>query len=160
MRWRRFLTGLLLCAGMVMLPSTSHAADWYWIYSDDETGYFVDASGVSYVLDDRGSRNRDVIECWQKYVYTQKGANRYAENMDDAAYEEMSYQITHTFIHLREGRMYYYDQVTYDAEGHVLDTYDYAGESFTIIPDSIGEMVMYVVHRLAEEGESRHFSSI
>lgn len=139
---------ILVMAFMVLFSCSAFAENWQWVDSNDSVGFFFDSDSVKYQtytdFSTNGIKyNRLVKSYWVKIVYTQKGANELAEDMEDESFKNVSFSIekwtsnkesiTNEFIR------------DYNNEGRLIYINNTACEE-PIIPESFGKEVVDAVN--------------
>ena len=87
-----FLLGTLF---LLLLSNTAFAANWQWVDSDDECGWFIDTDNMRYELTQSIYPTVDTsrITFWEKIFYTQAGANEFAKRVNDWRYRDLAYSL-------------------------------------------------------------------
>ena len=139
---------ILVMAFMVLFSCSAFAENWQWVDSNDSVGFFFDSDSVKYQtytdFSTNGIKyNRLVKSYWVKIVYTQKGADELAKDMEDESFKNVSVSIekwtsnkesiTSEFIR------------DYNSDGNLIYSSDTADEE-PIIPESFGKEVVDAVN--------------
>ena len=143
-----------LCAFVVLYflfsTSVAFAANWQWITSNDEFGYFFDTETIQFgvklnsISPIKKGIDTDKILFWEKVFFTQEGANTVVKSLnDDRFYSLITYSIperTQT-IHLL---------VFYDKNGNIIQDVR-KDHTEKIILDSYGDFVFKSICSYAKE---------
>jgi hypothetical protein len=119
------------------------AANWQWIISTDEHGFFFDTQSLRYTTTKYGQWTYPTTaEYWMKVVYTPSSAAELVSIYDDDRLYAVSYSIN------KEQLDFYYKTVSfegkktfYNGEGKVVATY-ISSHTDEIIPGTINDAIM------------------
>ena len=130
---------LLLTVFMLLVMSTSclAAADWQWVESDANMGWFYDKNSITFMMN-KNIVNRDKVVVWTKIVYD--GAYAQKNGMGNERYAIGKIYIDLAHNKLLIGKAYFYDN-----EGNVVSTSPAEKKWDDIIPGSHGDKIAKVV---------------
>ena len=130
---KKFVFSLFIAALVALSSSVSHAANWQWIGSNDEVGCFFD---------------KTKIVCWEKAVFTQKGADLMAEQAEDPRLHHLDHVIALKY-YLLPRHSYILRHITFfDHDDNVISSLDYKKE-ILIIPDSKDDYIFISIRDYA-----------
>lgn len=70
------LTTLLL----LLIHGTAAAANWQWVYSDEDVGLFFDTNSIKFQRIAKGGVDKNIIYVWARYVYGYTYAQKHPHN--------------------------------------------------------------------------------
>ena len=140
---KKFMFSLLIATFVVLSSSISYAANWQWINSTDEIGYFFDTETIHYGLSKSGIDKTKIV-CWEKQVYTQKGADGLADSTKDSSLHDLDYSIDLKIYSIPDRSFILHSMIGYDHNGKILYDYTY-DRFFLIIPDSNAEYIFETI---------------
>ena len=144
---KKFVFSLFIAALVALSSSVSHAANWQWIGSNDEVGCFFDTETIRYGLQKSGV-NKTKIVCWEKAVFTQKGADLMAEQAEDPRLHHLDHVIALKY-YLLPRHSYILRHITFfDHDDNVISSLDYKKE-ILIIPDSKDDYIFISIRDYA-----------
>lgn len=132
---------ILTILALIVMSAQCFAADWVWVESNSNFGYFYDKDSITFALSkDKKIVNRDIIYVWVKFVCDEEYVRQAYER------KELNYPTTKVMI----GK-YGYDLVRnkqqmgtltyYDKDGKVLWQSHKTDKWTDIIPDSVSENI-------------------
>ena len=129
---------LLLTVFMLFVMSTSclAAADWQWICSDANMGFFFDKNTITFVKQ-KQVVNRDKVYVWIKVIYDEA----YARKLGGA---DVRYTISKAYIDFASNKMGSDKVFLYNEDGRVITTLPPVKPE-DIIPGSNGERIAKAV---------------
>lgn len=133
MRYKIFFVSIMAMLCLFFSTSTSSAANWREVYSDNEINVYIDSSNVYYQTDASGNKDYDAIQFREKI----------------ACLDEDDYMVTNCVISLSGRCIYAYDYTVYDYAGNILENGNRDGYSEKILPGTMGQAEMEVVCELA-----------
>ena len=134
---------ILLIILMLMLSSVTYAANWQWILSTDEQGYFFDTQSVVYTGQTNSYAYGEGAQYWMKVVFTPSSAAEQANIYDDYKLSRASYKIQKERLDFTNKKITYLgNSVFYDETGRVIASYDSGEYTNDIIPGTVGEAIM------------------
>ena len=144
---------ILVSLFLLLLSSVASAANWQWITSTDEYGFFFDADSVTY---QKGYNSRPwsgSADVWIKTVYAPQGAAETAEKLGDEKLSEAHHSVIKQRIDFSYKTNTYLSQETfYDNNGKVITSYAIVPDTGDIIPGTIGEIIMERIKDFCRKG--------
>ena len=147
---KKKVLSLLIAAFVVLSSSISYAANWQWVLSDDEYGYFFDTETIHFgvklnsVSPIKKSIDKNKILFWEKIFFTQKGANSVAISFKDVRFQSLDHCLSQMTYSIPDRTTTYHLLVFYDKDGNIIEE---ARKEHTekILPDSNGEHVFNII---------------
>jgi hypothetical protein len=135
---------ILVSLFLLLLSSVASAANWQWITSTDEHGYFFDTQTVRYTTyNNNGWTYPETALYWMKTVYTPSSAAAIAEDFGDDSLYATSWKVEKQRLNFSDRTLTFFGDTTYDNEaGIVIKTIYTEPYTMNIIPDTIGEEIM------------------
>ncbi len=134
---------ILVSLFLLLLSSVVSAANWQWIISTDEYGYFFDTQSLRYTTSKYASYvYPETAEYWMKTVYTPSSAAELVRIYGDDRLYATSYTLSRERLNFSYKTVTYLgDKVFYNDNGKVIAYYsnDYTD---TVIPGTIGDSIM------------------
>lgn len=138
---------LILLAAM---SATAMAANWEWVYSNDDNSFYYESNSIMYkVYDEFESKIHDSpidkgeIRYWEKRTFTPQSAEKLSKKLDAEHLSKTAYAIIYVKITKTPEEITYYDCVYYDEEGRVIENFPGrpGGYSVKVVPGTVGEIV-------------------
>lgn len=128
---------LLTVLALVMLSSSCLAANWEWIHSNSEKGYFFDTDSIVFdTSPDKKNVNRDKFYVWVKIVFDPAYAKKKYQR------DDIAYCIDMFGFDLADNKLCEKETIYYSNEKEVLLTFKDVTKWQNTIPESIGEHLM------------------
>lgn len=141
---KKFMFSLLIATFVVLSSSISYAANWQWVNSNDEVGYFFDTETIRYELKFNDAVDTKKITFWEKLVFTQAAVEKMTENMNDQSLKTLSYILSSKTFNLIERSYTTHETIFYDYNGDIMWR-SKKEKTDHITPDSFGEDVFIAV---------------
>lgn len=133
------LTTLLL----LLIHGTAAAANWQWVYSDEDVGLFFDTNSIKFQRIAKGGVDKNIIYVWARYVYGYTYAQKHPHNGQIVKmvvlYEKMDIG-TDTVTDL--------ERVFYNNNGDFIDALK-KGTVYHVVPGSYGDMLYSAIKEYA-----------
>ena len=144
---KKLVFSLLIAAFVALSTSVGYTANWQWIGSDDEIGCFFDIDTIRYASSKSGVDESRIV-CWEKLVYTQKGADDMSSLVKDSRLHDLDYSLELKIYSIPDHSFILRSMTGYDHNGKIL--YDYTYDKFFLIkPDSRAEYIFETVRDYA-----------
>lgn len=152
---KRLVFSLFVAAFVALSTSVGYAANWQWVNSNDEIGYFFDTETIRYELKTNGAVDAKKITFWEKQVFTQTAVEKMTTNMNDQSLKTLSYVLCSKTFNLIERSYTTHEMIFYDHDGYIMWRSKKEGTEH-ITPDSLGEEVFIAVSDYAH----RHYDEL
>ena len=153
---KKFVFSLLIATFVVLSSSISYAANWQWVTSDDLYGIFFDTDTIRYLSTPDSPIDETTIICWEKYIHTQKAADKIATAMEDPSLRNLKHTIELKAYSLSERRYIIIKVAGYGHDGKLLFEIDGSKKPLLIYPDSRAE----ALYKSIRDYASRHHDEL
>ncbi len=137
---------MLVFVLLVAMSATAMAAKWEWICSADGASYYFDSDSVTYKLDILKKMEKDVVCCWEKFVFAPQSAEKYAKEFNDKRFLKLSHVLIYSEYDTIKKTKAEYELIFYNDKGEVLIEGDSNGKPKKIIPGTRAESIFkYIV---------------
>ena len=148
---KRLVFSLFVAAFVALSTSVGYAANWKWVTSNDEVGYFFDTETIRYRLSKSDIDETEIV-CWGKAVYTQKGADLMANQAEEPRLHGLDCVIVLKYYSLPRHSYILRHIAFFDRNGNIIHSLDYNKE-IPIVPDSKEE---YIFNSIRDYARRHH----
>lgn len=140
----------------ILSSSVVFAANWQWITSNEEYGYFFDTETIQFgvklnsVTPVKKGIDTDRILFWEKIFFTQEGANSVVKLFNDDRFYSLDHCISQITYSIPERTETIHLLVFYDKNGNIIQDVR-KDHTEKIILDSYGDFVFKSICSYAKE---------
>lgn len=139
---------LLTVVALVLMSASCFAANWEWIYSSAQKGFFFDKDSVTFDLSkDKKIVNRDKLYAWVKIVYDKEFSKQTFQR------DDVEYCIDHFGFDLQNNEVCEKHVLFYDKNKNVLHEEKNVLSWQKAVPDSVGDRLLEYFAKYARAHE-------
>ena len=137
---------LLTLTILISLSTHCLAANWGWIHSNANRGFFFDKDSIVYeISEDKKNINKDILYVWFKTVYDPAYAYKHFHRYD------IVYCLNLYAFNFRNNKIRVMRTLHYTRDGETTLSYTKPTKWKPIIPDSVGEHLRDYARKYAKE---------
>jgi Fe-S cluster biosynthesis and repair protein YggX len=128
----------------------SEGADWKFYAGNESADYYYDRHSIKKI-------SQDILEVWTKEVVISKKQkdlmikSRQRDDLSARGFRDYAVELSLKEINCSTKEMRYLAIVDYNAVNKIIDSVDFTGKWFRILPDSIGKNLYNIVCKSMKE---------